>query len=357
MYKILMAEETKSPREAASQDKKENEKAGVKSMAVRLGTLSDDIRPALSVFNVIFFACLLWAGYLNGQHLLFYVMSVFACSAVGRTLDRTPLNTFRRSSSRSNRVQQQCRGVASNAQCILTKMAMPTSAANWHWKNKMSLHGQRNGFSKTAIVIEGTEGNIAIYSTRLPPAFEAKFAEFPAALIDTHGKDLTVNGKASRTGTPAPSISATPATAASASTTVPKPAPVKQVQMNTSSVVKEATFMAAADDICGLFTDEKRIPSWARVLLRQLRRLYVKPTQRFQTGSNLFTVSRTVNLWRGSVLAWDRTVAALLPASEDILPSAFTLAESSSNAQQHPTVLVVPFGIQHARQSKAQPLG
>ncbi|KAG2064888.1 UbiA prenyltransferase [Suillus decipiens] len=59
----------------ACQDKKDDEKAGVKSMAVRLG---DDIRLALSVFDVVFFACLLWAGYLNGQHLAFYVMSVIA---------------------------------------------------------------------------------------------------------------------------------------------------------------------------------------------------------------------------------------------------------------------------------------
>lgn len=57
------------------QDKKDDEKAGVKSMAVRLG---DGIRPALSVFDATFFACLLWAGYLNGQHLPFYVMSVIA---------------------------------------------------------------------------------------------------------------------------------------------------------------------------------------------------------------------------------------------------------------------------------------
>lgn len=100
--------------------------------------------------------------------------------------------------------------------------------------------------------------------TRLPAALEAKFAEFPAALIDTHGKDLTVSGDPSRTGTPAPSIDAVAATAASASTTVPKSAPVKQSQINTSSVVKEATFMAAADDLFGLFTDERRIPSWTR---------------------------------------------------------------------------------------------
>ncbi|KAG1753886.1 UbiA prenyltransferase family [Suillus paluster] len=59
----------------ACQDKKEDENAGVKSMAVRLG---EGIRPALSLFDLTFFACLLWAGYLNGQHLPFYVMGVLA---------------------------------------------------------------------------------------------------------------------------------------------------------------------------------------------------------------------------------------------------------------------------------------
>lgn len=103
----------------------------------------------------------------------------------------------------------------------------------------------------------------AFVKTRLPPALEAKFSEFPAAIINTHGKDLTVNGEQSRTGTPASAVSE-PATNASASTTVPKPAPVKKSQFNTSTVVKEASFMAAADDLFGLFTDEKRIPLWTR---------------------------------------------------------------------------------------------
>jgi activator of HSP90 ATPase len=227
-------------------------------------------------------------------------------------------------------------------------MAMPSSTANWHWKNKNVTSWAKEWFQRelTAIVIEGTEGNVAISSvridegdvelgqrksklitiydiqmkldwqgatsdgtdvtgklsipevsheitldklsdyvydwtldtasspavnalfafvkTRLPPALEAKFAEFPGALIDTHGKDLTVSGQPSRTGTPGPSVDAVAATAASASTTVPKPAPVKQSQINTSNVVKEATFMAASDDLFGLFTDEKRIPLWTR---------------------------------------------------------------------------------------------
>jgi 1,4-dihydroxy-2-naphthoate octaprenyltransferase len=58
-----------------AQDKKHDEKAGVKSMAVRLGK---GIRLALSLFGVTCFACLSWAGCLNGQGLPFYVMSVIA---------------------------------------------------------------------------------------------------------------------------------------------------------------------------------------------------------------------------------------------------------------------------------------
>ena len=58
-----------------AQDKKDDDKARVKSMAVHLG---ENIRFVLSLFDVTFFVCLLWAGYLNGQQLPFYVMSVLA---------------------------------------------------------------------------------------------------------------------------------------------------------------------------------------------------------------------------------------------------------------------------------------
>ncbi|OAX34198.1 hypothetical protein K503DRAFT_699152 [Rhizopogon vinicolor AM-OR11-026] len=225
---------------------------------------------------------------------------------------------------------------------------MPTTTANWHWKNKNVTPWAKEWFKQelTAIVIEGSEGNVAVSSvsigdgdvelgqrksklitiydipvsldwhgatsdgtevtgslsipevshentldksqdceynwtlrtpsspsvdalfafvkTRLPSALEAKFSEFPVALINAHGKDLTVSGEPSRTGTPAPAAGTPSGTIASASTTIPKPAPVKQAKLNTSTVVKEARFMAAADDLFGLFTDEKRIPLWTR---------------------------------------------------------------------------------------------
>ncbi|KAG1839916.1 hypothetical protein DFJ58DRAFT_733135 [Suillus subalutaceus] len=59
----------------ACQDKKDDEKAGVKSMAVDLGKA---IRPVLTLFDTTFFVCLLWAGYLNDQGLPFYMMSALA---------------------------------------------------------------------------------------------------------------------------------------------------------------------------------------------------------------------------------------------------------------------------------------
>jgi activator of HSP90 ATPase len=48
-------------------------------------------------------------------------------------------------------------------------MAMPTSTANWHWKNKNVTSWAKEWFQRelTAIVIEGTEGNVAISSVRI----------------------------------------------------------------------------------------------------------------------------------------------------------------------------------------------
>ncbi|KAG6843847.1 hypothetical protein H0H93_016901, partial [Arthromyces matolae] len=47
----------------------------------------------------------------------------------------------------------------------------------------------------------------SLAKSRLPAALEAKFAAFPVAIIDIHGKDLTVSGQPSRVGTPAPGTS------------------------------------------------------------------------------------------------------------------------------------------------------
>ncbi|KZV88295.1 hypothetical protein EXIGLDRAFT_839327 [Exidia glandulosa HHB12029] len=103
---------------------------------------------------------------------------------------------------------------------------------------------------------------------QFPPVLEAKFAKFPVELLETHGGDLTVKPSSndpSRNGTPAPAgassyAPAPPApSAAAAAPTKPKPKAT-----NTSSVTVEASFMASADDLFGLLTDEKRIPMWSR---------------------------------------------------------------------------------------------
>lgn len=106
---------------------------------------------------------------------------------------------------------------------------------------------------------------------RLPAALEAKLATFPAAIIDTHGKDLTVSAQPSRQGTPAPPGAASASGSAPAAAGGKKAEPaVKRAEKanNTTAVTVEAQFMAAADDLFGLLTDEKRIPAWTRAPAR-----------------------------------------------------------------------------------------
>jgi activator of HSP90 ATPase len=103
--------------------------------------------------------------------------------------------------------------------------------------------------------------------TRLPTALEAKLAAFPSAIVDTHGKDLTISADPSRTGTPAPSGAASaPAPAASTASTAaaPKPKATEKPKVNSTTIVVEADFRASADDLFSLLTDEKRIPAWTR---------------------------------------------------------------------------------------------
>ena len=108
----------------------------------------------------------------------------------------------------------------------------------------------------------------ALARTRLPTALEAKLAAFPLAIVDTHGKDLTISADPSRTGTPAPSNSASaPAPIASTSAAAPpapKPKATEKPKVNSTTVVVEADFRASADDLFSLLTDEKRIPAWTR---------------------------------------------------------------------------------------------
>lgn len=111
---------------------------------------------------------------------------------------------------------------------------------------------------------------LAVYQLakkRLPAALEAKFAEFPVALIQTHGKDIQIGTpSASGTTTPATTTSATTSASAPKPTAAPtqKTAPAPAKAVNTAGVSAEASFMASADDLFSLLTDEKRIPMWTR---------------------------------------------------------------------------------------------
>lgn len=112
--------------------------------------------------------------------------------------------------------------------------------------------------SSAAALLEFAKG-------RLIPALEAKFAEFPSVLMNTHGKDITVSTSSSqepsRAATPVippPSGNTNPNSAA-----LPKP-PATQKSLNTTSLVIEANFMASASDMFSILTDEKRIPQWSR---------------------------------------------------------------------------------------------
>ncbi|KAG6896816.1 hypothetical protein C0992_005857 [Termitomyces sp. T32_za158] len=108
------------------------------------------------------------------------------------------------------------------------------------------------------------EALFKLAKSRLPVALEAKFAEFPVAIIDTHGKDLTVSGEPSRVGTPASGTVGAPAPASSSSPAPVQPKKVDAKKINTKVVTVEATFQAPADDLFTLLTDEKRIPLWTR---------------------------------------------------------------------------------------------
>jgi len=112
----------------------------------------------------------------------------------------------------------------------------------------------------------------ALAKSRLPTALETKFAEFPAALVETHGKDLTVSTDPSRSGTPAPPVnasnapapnaSASASTAASSVSQPSKKADPKTKTLNTARVTVEASFMADANVLFDLLTNEKKIPLW-----------------------------------------------------------------------------------------------
>ncbi|KAF7986656.1 hypothetical protein HWV62_26492 [Athelia sp. TMB] len=104
---------------------------------------------------------------------------------------------------------------------------------------------------------------LALARSKLPAALEAKFSTFAAAIVDTHGGDLTVSGTSTPTpGTSTPAL--VPAAAKAPATAPAKAAKKEEKAINTARVTVEATFMAAADDLFSILTDEKRIPAWTR---------------------------------------------------------------------------------------------
>jgi activator of HSP90 ATPase len=110
----------------------------------------------------------------------------------------------------------------------------------------------------------------ALAKSRLPVALETKFSEFPIAMIDVHGKDLTVSGDPSRSGTPAPPANSVTSPGSSVPP-VPSALGYKSAKhkpelnpISTSTITLNANFMASADDLFSLLTDEKRIPTWTR---------------------------------------------------------------------------------------------
>ncbi|EJD02281.1 uncharacterized protein FOMMEDRAFT_109549 [Fomitiporia mediterranea MF3/22] len=105
----------------------------------------------------------------------------------------------------------------------------------------------------------------AFAKARLPAALETKFAEFPTALIQTHGKDLQIGSQEpSRTSTPAPTPAPGAASSSSSGASAPKVVKQEKKPVNTSKVEVEGSFMASADDLFQMLTDESKIPFWTR---------------------------------------------------------------------------------------------
>jgi activator of HSP90 ATPase len=110
----------------------------------------------------------------------------------------------------------------------------------------------------------------ALAQSRLPAALEVKFAEFAGAIIDTHGKDLTVSTEPSRSATPVgPTAASTSATNSAAPSTTTPSVPAKPVKaegklsLSKAPIEVQADFMAAASDLFKTFTDENAIRRWA----------------------------------------------------------------------------------------------
>ncbi|KAH9848864.1 activator of Hsp90 ATPase [Lenzites betulinus] len=160
-------------------------------------------------------------------------------------------------------------GTASDGTAVSGQLTIPEVS------HETTLDGTSDYVYEWSIATSRTPAVDALFKlakARLPAALEAKFSTFPTAIIDTHGKDLTVSADPSRQGSPAPSAPAAPAAAKSTGgdaalkkKAVGSGAVKSSAQsVNTTTVTVDAQFMAPADDLFSILTDEKRIPQWTR---------------------------------------------------------------------------------------------
>jgi len=157
------------------------------------------------------------------------------------------------------KVELKWKGTASDGTEVEGKLVIPEVS------HEITLDGLSDyvfDWSLTTALTPAVDALYKLARSRLPTALETKFAEFAAAIVEIHGRDLQVSSaQPSRTGTPVPSTSAA---VSGTSTPAPKPAPVKAKTVNSTTVKVDASFMASADDLFSLLTDEKRIPAWTR---------------------------------------------------------------------------------------------
>ncbi|KAK0463571.1 uncharacterized protein EV420DRAFT_1618587 [Desarmillaria tabescens] len=171
---------------------------------------------------------------------------------------------------------------------------------------------------------------------RIPKILEDVFAKFPAAIFETHGKDLTVSTEPSRANTPGPAAATPAATSAPSPAPEAAPKPVKKEPkaVNTATVTVDSTFKAAADDLFGLLTDEKRIPIWTRAAAQSA----AKPDTEFSLFGggvkgkyvSLTPPKEIVQTWALSSPTWPSdhvaTLTTTLDQSEDSTKVTFTLS-------------------------------
>lgn len=139
---------------------------------------------------------------------------------------------------------------------------------------------------------------------KLPPLLSQRFNTFRSAMLDTHGKDLTVTGTPGTTtpGTPIPPVSTAP---------LSKPVSAKEVSkgiMNATTVTVDGSFMASADDLFELLTDEKRIPAWSHAPA-QSQAVVGAPLSLFGGGvtgkyTDLQKPTKIVSTWKLNSPSW-----------------------------------------------------